>query len=67
MSTKYVHPMLAGKLFYVGLLAGKKIADLGLLVKLTLVPPRWIETRLKKLIIAGQNSDHIDQRYLVRH
>ena len=27
-----LHPVLAGKLFYVRLLAGKKIADLGLLV-----------------------------------
>ena len=30
-----LRPVLAGKLFYVRLLDGKKIADLGLLVKLT--------------------------------
>ena len=42
-----LHPVLAGKLFYVRLLAGKKIADLGMLVKLSLVPLRWIETRNK--------------------
>ena len=41
-----LQPVFAAKLFYVRLLAGKKIADLGLLVKLTLVPLRWIETRL---------------------
>ena len=40
-----LHTVLAGKLFYVRLLAGKKTADLGLLVQLTLVPLRWIETR----------------------
>ena len=44
-----LHPVLADKLLYVRLLAGKKIADLGLLVKLTLVPLRWIETRLNLL------------------
>ena len=44
-----LHPVLAGKLFYIRLLAGKKIAELGLLVKLTLVPLRWIETRLNFL------------------